>query len=253
MAPRRLRSSPELLVLVMFSVWTLVPLFTLLGHRGVFNGGYGLDLADLMQYMAFIRDSGEHLLISNRFDVAPSQHLLLDPGFALSGLLWRLGASIQLSLLIWVPISMAAVFAGFSLYARRLLATDPKAVVAALLIALFFLTPATPLADWLHGGPVLRFGTEVVGLEAFAGAYAWGTVPALAIALVPVFLLLIERALEPARRAPGRSARWYAGWAGVCGLLSAWLHPWQGLTLLVIVVGLAVWERFDRRCLALVV
>ncbi len=245
------RVGPELAVLAGLILWTLVPLFTLAGHSGVFNGGYGVDLPDLMQYMAFIRDSGEHLLISNRFDVAPAQHLLLDPAFALSGLLWRLGVSIQLALLVWVPVTVAALFVGFSAYARRMLGRDRMAVAVVLVLAFFYFAPAKPLADWLHGSPTLQFGTYVVALEMFAASYAWGTVPALSIALMPVFLLAIERILEPSRRRAGRSTRWYVAWAALAGLLVSWLHPWQGMTLLMIVVGLAAWGRLERRYLSL--
>jgi hypothetical protein len=237
--------------LAAFALWTLAPLFTLLGRGGAFNGGYGVDVPDLMQYMAFIRDSGQHLLISNRFDVVADRHLFLDPVFAFSGLAWRLGASIQLALLLWVPIAAVAVAAGFTAYVRRLLGNDRTAVAVALALAFFYLTPAIALAEWLHWSPALRFGTQVVGLEMFAGAYAWGGGPALAIALMPLCLLAVERLLEPSRRTPGRSGAWYAGWASAAGMLAMWLHPWQGITLLVILLGLVAWGRFDRRYVSL--
>src|SRR5205807_3056760 len=88
----------------------------------------------------------------------------------------------------------------------------------------------------------------------FAAGYAWSGGPAeIAVGLMPLFLLAVERVLEPSRRREGRSARWYMVWAGLAGMLASWLHPWQGLTLLAIVAGLIVWGRFERRYLALVV
>jgi hypothetical protein len=227
-------------------------MIVLLGGHGVFNGADSLDVPDLMQYMSFIRDSGQHVLISNRFDVVADPHLFLDPVFALSGLAWRLGASIQLALLLWVPVSVAALLVGFTAYARRLLGRDRTATAVALVLAFFYVAPAMPLAQWLHGSPTLRFGTEVVGLELFAGSYSWGGGPGIAIALMPCFLLAVERLLDPSTRAAGRSARWYAAWAGLAGMLAMWVHPWQGVTLLVIVAALVAWGRFDRRYLALV-
>lgn len=247
----RRRSAPEALVVGLLVVWTLVPMFTMLGQGGVFNGGYGIDRPDLMQYMAFIRDAGNHVLISNQFDVAPARHLLLDPGFALSGLLWRLGASIQLALLVWVPIALVALCAGFVAYARRLLGRGSREAAVALLLAFFLFAPAKPMADWLGAGANLRFGTLVVSEETFAGAYAWGTVSAISVALMPVFLLTIERLLVPKRRAPGRSCTWYASWALLTGLLVSWLHPWQGMTLLVMLAGLVLWGRVRREFLPL--
>lgn len=245
--------SPVIAVFVAAFVWTMVPVFALLGGHGVFNGADSLDVPDLMQYMSFIRDSGQHVLISNRFDVVPDPHLFLDPVFALSGLAWRLGASIQLALLLWVPISLVALLLGFTAYVRRLLGHDRAATTVALLLAFFYVAPAMALAQWLHWGPTLRFGTQVVGLEMFAGSYAWGGGPAIAIALMPCFLLAIERLLDRSRRAAGRSGAWYATWAGLAGMLATWVHPWQGITLLAIVAALVVWGRFDRRYLALVV
>jgi hypothetical protein len=243
---RRRHLAPEVALPLALAVWTLVPCFVLLSGHGVFNGAYGVDVPDAMQYMAFVRDAGQHVLISNRFDVVADRHLFLDPVFALSGLVWRLGASIQAAQLLWVPIAAVALFAGFMAYARRLLGPDRGAIAAALVLAFFYLAPATALAAWLHWGPTLRFGTEVVGLEMFAGSYAWGGGPAIAVALMPICLLAIERLLDRSRRAPGRSASWYSVWAGVTGALSMWLHPWQGITLLVIIAGVAVWGRMER-------
>lgn len=230
-----------------------VPLLTLLGSRGVFNGAYGLDVADLMQYMAFIRDAGQHVLISNQFDVVRDPHLFFDPVFDLSGLLWHLGASIQLALLVWVPVVAAAIACSFLAYVRALVGAGRLAAAAALLLALFYLTPAIPLAQWLHGTPGFQFSTQVIGLEMFTAAYPWGGGPALALALMPVFLLAVVRLVEPGRRAPERSAAWYAGWAAAAGALTSWLHPWQGLTLLVILVLIVAWGRFDRRYLVLAI
>ena len=82
----------------------------------------------------------------------------------------------------------------------------------------------------------------------FPGGYVWGLWPlAISVGLMPVFLLCLEGLLEPARRRPGRSAHEYAAGAAAAGLLSAWLHPWQGLTLLVLTAGLVVWGRLWRR------
>ena len=64
-------------------------------------------------------------------------------------------------------------------------------------------------------------------------------------------LLAIEKLLDPTRRAKGRSSVWYGGWAAAAGMLASWLHPWQGITLLLIVAILLGWERFDRSRVAL--
>jgi hypothetical protein len=246
----------------LLGLWSLAPLVVLLVHVGGgeavgihtagFNGADGLQVDDQLQYLAWARDAGEHVLIANPFDIKPDPHLFLDPALALSGLAWRLGLSLQLAYLLWKPLAVALLFWGFAAYVRRLVGPDRWLRFAALALALFYFTPATALADWLGGGPNLRFGTEVMGLETFTAGFPWGGYSAtLAVAGMPLFLLGVERVLDPARRAPGRSARCYAIGAGLAGMATSWLHPWQGITLLVMVAGLVVWGRLDRRYLAL--
>jgi len=260
-APRR---RPEVVLAALLGLWSLVALAVLLVHVGGgevvgihtagFNGSDGLQVDDHLQYLAWARDAGEHVLISNPFDTRPDPHLFLDPVLAPSGLAWRLGLSLQLAYLLWKPVAVAALFWGFAAYVRRLVGPDPGLRFLALALALFYFTPATALADWLSAGFNLRFGTEVIGLETFTAGFPWGGYSGtLAVAGMPLFLLGIERVLDPARRAPGRSARFYAVGAGLAGMTASWLHPWQGITLLVMVVGLVVWGRLDRRYLALAV
>lgn len=251
----RRRVGPEAALGVLLVLWTLVPLAILLaGAKGSFNGAYGLQVDDQMQYLSFVRDAGTHGLIANQFDVVPDPHLFLHPLFLISGALWRLGASIQLAFLAWEPVALVVLFVGFAAYVRRTLGARTVAAGVALALALFFFTPAAPLAHWLGAGATLRFGSLLVGLELFPAAYPWsGTAGTIAIALMPLFLIAVERLLDASRRAPGRSTAWYALWAGAAGLLVAWLHPWQGITLLVIVGGLVAWGRFARRYLLLAV
>lgn len=236
------------------AIWSLIPNALLLAWGGVWNGSSALNVADQMQYLSFIRDAGTHVLFANRFDVVHDPHLFFHPFFALSGLVWKLGASIQVSLLIWKPVAVLVLYAGFRAYVRRLLGPDRLAMATALALALFAATPAMALTDWLGASQRLNFGTSVMGLETYAASYTWGAGPGvLSVALMPLFLLAVERLLDPARRADGRSARWYAIWAGIAGMFCAWLHPWQGITLLVILAGLVVWDRFARRLLVLAI
>jgi hypothetical protein len=89
----------------------------------------------------------------------------------------------------------------------------------------------------------------------------------LGLALVPVALLAVERALDPylggepvrralgpaspgsARASPPRIGEVQRGpliVAALAAALASWLHPWQGVTLVVIFVGLAAWRRFHH-------
>jgi len=178
----------------------------------VFNGSEGLAVADHLQYLAWIRGSGEHALFSNRFDVEDDPYLFFHPMFAISGLAWNLGASVQLALLAWKPAAVLGLFAGFAAYVRRMLGEHPGAAAAALALSLFFFTPATPLAHWLGDDPSLRNGTLVVGIETSPAGWLWsGYSIAISLALMPPFLLCVERLLIPSHRsdaAPGAGTRW---------------------------------------------
>src|SRR5439155_25867837 len=115
-------------------------------------------------------------------------------------------------------------------------------------------TPATALVNLPGlGGHSLQFGTKVMGLEMFPAGYTWGGASpgAISVALMPLFLLGVERLLDASKRRAGRSASWYLSWTSLAGLFAAWLHPWQGMTLLVIVGGFVAWDRFARRNLVL--
>jgi len=243
----------EAAMLAVFALWSLVPLgiIFLERDRGAFNGSDGLQVADHLQYLAWVRDAGENVLFANRFDVVADPHLFLHPTSAISGLAWALGASVQAANLIWKPVAVLIVFCGFAAYLRRRLGHDRAAFAGGLALALFFVTPVAPMFDWLGiGDETLEFGNLLMALEMFPGGYVWGGYAgAISAGLVPVFLVCFEALLEPARRRPGRSATWYSIGAGLAGLLATWLHPWQGLTLLLILAGLLAWERLDRRVL----
>ncbi len=244
----RLRSSvgpAGLATLIALLAWGVAPVVYLVveaaaSHRSL-SGADGPFAADQLQYFAWIRSAGEHVLATNGFDLRLGAHVYLHPMWLLSGLAWRAGAGIGLSYLLWLPIAAVLLFASFSAYVRRLVAPG-RPQIAALVLTLFFVTPAHALFGWL-GLP----GAGSVGL--FAGELSpalvlWGYLPiVITLGLMPLFLLGVERILEPDRRAAGRSARWYPAWTAVAGALASWLHPWQGETLLLVVAALLLWRR----------
>jgi hypothetical protein len=241
--------APEAVTLGLWALWGLLPLAILFGslsggleigsHGRTFTGADQFDVADQLQYMAWAREAGQHWLSSNRFDLVPDPRLFLHPLWLLSGLAWKAGVSLQVAFLAWRPIALAIVFAGFAAYVRRMVPAGTWTRAGTLALALFMFTPATAIAELADSGDAhLRFGLRVMGLELFPGGYtAIGAV----VGLMPLFLLGIERLLDPARRS--RSARWYAGWTAAAGLLVTWLHPWQGLVLIAMCGGLVAWRR----------
>jgi hypothetical protein len=251
-------SRAEAVLLALLALWSLLPFAILfvpaLGgpsgdERGFFTGTDGIQVADHLQYLAWIRDAGDHVLFSNRFDTVDDPHLFLHPMFVLSGLAWKLGVSLQVALIAWKLAGVALLFWGFAAYVRRTVPPAGAARAATLTLALFFFAPAAPITDWLgRRNDDLGFGSLVMALEQFpAGLVFGGATVAVTLGLMALFLLAAERLLE----APGRPTLLAA--ISLAGLLVAWLHPWQGLTLLGILAGLWAWSRFDRRYLRLAV
>jgi hypothetical protein len=273
----------EIVLLAALAAWGLFPLALLLVHAASlharFTGADGLIGADgvlggdQLQYLAWARDAGTHGgLTSDLFSFVSGGHVYLQPMFALSGALYRLGVSLPLAYLLWKPIAIVALFLAAVAWARRLLGDRRARRVAAVALSLFLYTPLTALFSWtqLGSGP-FRFQLYLLGSELLAAGKLWGyAASALGLALVPAALLAVERALDPSgrralprlrvlpRRSRPRSRPRSRGTdpvpvmaASIASLLAAWLHPWQGITLLVIFAGLAVWSRL-RHAVALV-
>lgn len=213
----------------------------------VFTGADGPFAGDQLQYMAWIRDSAHNVFADNGYSLAASGHVYAHPMIAISGLVDRLTGAIQAAYLLWKPVAVLLMFGGFWLYVRRLV-SGRGAQIAALLLALFFASPAGPLADWLGfaGEQATQLGS-LTG-DAFSATLLWGYFPAaVALGLMPLFLLALEAVLEPARRRSGWTRGRYLALAALAGMLAAWIHPWQGETLLLILAGLAVWKPAEAR------
>lgn len=203
-------------------------------------------VADQLQYFAWIRSASEHGVIRNLFDVDPDgTSYFVHPGFLLSGLLHKAGLGIAVAYqLLWKPVAILGVFLAFRAYVRRLVPAG-AARVAALVLALFYVSPLAALVGLADiGSTGLRREADFMSGEMFPGTYMWGyMMTAIAVALVPCVLLAAERARVPERRAPGRSGRWYAGWAAAGALLMAWLQPWEAVAMLGTVAVVEVLRR----------
>ena len=267
-------SRAEIVLRVALAAWALAPLALLLAHAGsthtTFTGADGLIGADgvlgadQLQYLAWVRDAGSHGLASDLFSLGPSGHVYLEPLFTISGLLWRAGLSLQLAYLVWRPLAAVALLAAAVVWARRAFGDQLAARAATVALAVFLYTPLAALFSWAPKLGSGRFGFQLylLAYELLAANKLWGYVPsALGLALVPVALLAVERALEPERSRIGAAAAHVLPsaarlrallLAAAAALLSSWLHPWQGITLIVIFAGLALWRRL-RGALALAV
>lgn len=220
-------------VCVLAGLWSLATLVFVLARSAIhglhFAGPYAAYFAgDQLRYLAWIRDAGLHGLIADPFHAGAS-HVYLQPLFLISGLLWRGGLSIQLAYLLWTPVALGALIWGYVSFTGRFLMGLERG--AALGVALLFFSPLVPLFD--YGRIVNANGAYQLAIASGHGAtywQAWGFLPTvIALGLMPVFVLGL---LEPDPRGPTliRTA--------VAGLVVSWLHPWGGLELVLIAVGL---------------
>jgi len=220
-------------VFICLSIWTTFLLAIRTGPDHIWTGTNGLYLGDQMQYLGWIRSSHTNLLIGNPYVTSGGIHDFLNPGLAISEILVDLGMSTWLSYLIWTPIAAVIFAVAVRLYVHRIV-TSTAARRMALVLALFYLSPLSLIASSLHWNQVLFF--QSFGLEMWPINYLWGyPLTAIAVAAMIGALLNYERARDERRLRLG---------APLCALLCAWLQPWQGATLIVILLGCELYLRF---------
>jgi hypothetical protein len=206
----------------------------------VWTGTDGPYLGDQMQYLGWIRDSADHGLIGNPFVLEDRAHSFAHPGLLLSGLLARLGVPAAAAYLLWKPVAVVALFVAARAFVRHH-TTSVATRRAALVLALLALSPVPALVTWLDlaVGPADRIRLQAIAFDLWPSLYLWGyPFTALAVAAMVGSLLTYERDRTAGRATPLPAA---------LGLSSAWLQPWQGATVLAVVVGTEalLWAR-DR-------
>src|SRR5437588_8520231 len=112
-----------LLVLAGVSMWVVaIDLWQVIEHHRVWTHTDGEFLVDQMQYLAWIRDAAHHGLVSNLFVIRATPHDYFQPAIVVSGAVSRLGIAPWLSLLLWKPVAVVAVFFATWAYCGRTLA-----------------------------------------------------------------------------------------------------------------------------------
>jgi hypothetical protein len=225
----------EATVLAALLALTLAPLLGLLvrvwTQGGVVTGGDGFLVADPLQYLTWLREAGESVAVENLYDLEDGPSSFVHPGVLISGLLHQLGLGVVASYMVWKPVAVVALFAGALALCRRFLPRSGDRGLA-LALGLFFASPIAALVGWAGiGGNDVKFDFDFISGELWAGTYLWGYLfTAVAVGLMPLGLLAYERGRE------GGGAGRLALSAG-CGLLAAWLQPWQGATLILVLAG----------------
>ncbi len=215
-----------LAVFTFLSLWTVIFLLGRQGPDHLWTGTNGIHFGDQVQYLGWIRSSSHHILIGNPFEATGGTRDYLNPGLVISEVIVDFGVSPWLSYLFWTPTAAIVLFLAVRAYIRHILFTTASRRIA-LVLALFYLSPLVYVAPLLHWNQ--SFFLESYGLEMWPINYLWGyPLTALTVALLLVCLMQYARARNEQQIRPS---------VCILALLVAWLQPWQGATLILILLG----------------
>jgi hypothetical protein len=202
---------------------------------GWISGSDGYLVVDQFQYIDWIRQASAHLAAGNLDDLHPRPRAFVHPGVIAGGLLHAAGLPVIAAYHVFKVPAVAVVFAGALTYVRRFFDRRADRRLA-LLLALFSVSPIAALVGWSHlGGQSTKLYFDFIGGEMWTGTWLWGYLfSAIAVGLMPLALLAYERGRDGG---PRRAL----ALAGLAGLVCAWLQPWQGATVIAILVAAETW------------
>ncbi|HTU80267.1 MAG TPA: hypothetical protein VMF09_16070 [Solirubrobacteraceae bacterium] len=213
----------DLVLLAIFaalSLWVLaLALWQVLAHGLVWTGSESVFFEDGFQSMMWIRGVLEHGASPDLYVLGPTPADFFQPLVAISAVLAALGVAPYIALLVWKPLALGAVFFAIRAYVQRAVPGRwPRR--AALALALFFGWGAVVGDSWLV-------------------FWSWG---------YPFALLGLACALGALLAYARDRARGRLGWlAPLLGALASWLHPWQGETLILLLIGTELCMLLARR------
>ncbi len=220
-----------LAVLVGLSLWTLgLDLWQVVVNGRIWTGTEAVYQEDGMQSLMWIEGILKHGASPDLYVLGHTAADFFQPLLAISAGVAALGVAPYVALLLWKPVAIVAIFLAVRAYVHRTVhGLWPRR--AAFTLALFF--------GW----------GAVIG-DSWIVFWSWGY-PFALIALACAIGALLAYARD---RAAGRVGLL----APLLGMLASWLHPWQGETLIVILIGselvlLARRERVAVTALALTV
>ncbi len=217
-----------LAVFAAVSLWIVaLDLTTAVAHGLHWTGTDGFFIVDQMQYLAWVQSASHHFLISNLFVLRSTPADYFQPAIVISAGLVKLGVIPWLALLLWKPVAVIGLFLAVRAVVHRSFAGRGQRRAAMTLALLFgsfsvvgqsFSVVGDMMPTWLSWG------------------YPFGLI---AVALIVFGLVRYDRA-----RASGR-ADWLPG---LLGALASTLHPWQGETMILLVIGgeLVRWRELRR-------
>jgi hypothetical protein len=235
--------------------WSAVPVVLLavhtLVHGGVLSGSDSpLAGADQLFYMDSIRQSGAQLLIADHFDLVIGHAVFLNPLYLLAGLVWRAGVPLQGAFWALKLLAAPALALGAAALATRALRSGGTRA-SAVILGLFYFSPVLPLLAWTSAiGSGTRYQLLLPVGEGMPAWQLWGY-PHVGLTIgLEVGTLLGAVALVERRDAIDRRGI-VLGATSAAACLVAWLHPWQGATLILVLAALAAYGRSRRAALLL--
>lgn len=215
-------------VLVALSLWTFgLDLWQAVVHGRIWTGTEAVYQEDGMQSMMWIEGILKHGASPDLYVLGRTAADFFQPLLAISAGVAALGVAPYVALLLWKPVAIVAIFFAVRAYVHRAVhGLWPRR--AALTLALFF--------GW----------GAVIG-DSWIVFWSWGY-PFALIALACAIGALLAYARD---RAAGRVGLL----APLLGMLASWLHPWQGETLILILIGseLVLLARRERVAVAALV
>jgi hypothetical protein len=203
------------------------------------TGTDGYYIVDQMQYLSWIQSAAHHGLISNLFVLRPTPADYFQPAILISGAVAATGVPSWLALLLWKPVAVVALFLAMRAVANRMF-PDVARRHAALILGVGF------------ASFTVIFGALGIVGDMMPTWLSWGyPFGLLSVALITFALVRYDRV-----RVAGRPD-WICG---LLGGLASTLHPWQGETLILLVLfaelirwrdGVLWWRTAQWRRLAL--
>jgi hypothetical protein len=220
-------------------------------NNRAYLGAASASAQDSMQYLAWATDAAHHGLIANLYGFNNGGHVFFHPIWLVTGLLHvDAGMSYLLLLGLWQAAALVLLIVVFRRYARMVLGNDGRARAIALTLAMFLVSPFFLFVVYLQ---FRLYGAHWMGLltgESYAVQWVSGYFPiALTVTAMIGYLIAVEQLMgTPDRPTLGAELFQPAGLAAAAlGTTAAFLHPWQGIELVVLTVGLAIWDRLLTR------
>jgi hypothetical protein len=222
----------ELIVLVLLVLVAASPLVPLMRVGRPLSGAIGIYAEDQHTYFAWVREASRHALMGNRFDLAPGHRTFFHPALALSGVVHSVTRlPIPLAYFLWAPVAAAVLFSGYVRYASHLLPPGHGRAIAVAL-GLLSVSPYVALdqAGWISGKGFEEAAD--LGYAAWTAGTLWGyPILTMGLALMPLILLGTEAVRNGSRG-------WTLWLTSLGALLISWIHPWQGVTLILVVTAI---------------